>query len=76
MLEDIKARAKENGLTGFETPRGLHLDHTAWTPDDVLTPTFKLKRKDAQKRYQPQIDALYASLETVAGRNVKQGEVH
>ena len=74
VLADFKARAKSQGLTGFETPRGVHLDAVAWTPDDVLTPTFKLKRKDAQRRYQAQIDAMYASLETVAGRHVKQGE--
>jgi hypothetical protein len=26
-----------------------------WTPDDLLTPSFKLKRADAKKKYQKQV---------------------
>jgi long-subunit acyl-CoA synthetase (AMP-forming) len=53
------------------------IEPTAWTPDDVLTPTFKLKRKDAKTRYQKEIDELYSKLEAIAGRrDLKQGAAH
>ena len=74
ILKDVATQGKAHGLQGFEIPKGLHLEPTPWSPEDVLTPTFKLKRKDAQKRYQKEIDAIYATLETVAGKHVKQGE--
>ena len=50
---------------GFECVRALHLESPdrLFTPDnDLLTPTFKLKRAPLQKRYQGEIDAMYAAL--------------
>lgn len=45
---------------GFEMVRKLILDtHEFCIEDDTLTPTFKLKRPQLQKRYQQQIDAYY-----------------
>lgn len=77
ILKDIVTHGKAHGLQGFEIPKGIHIEPTAWTPEDLLTPTFKLKRKEAKARYGKEIDALYAKLEAVAGRtNVKQGANH
>ena len=77
VLKDIAASGKTRGLQGFEIPKGIHIEPTAWTPDDVLTPTFKLKRKDAKARYQKEIDELYSKLEAIAGRrDLKQGAAH
>jgi long-chain acyl-CoA synthetase len=61
--EDIRRVAKENGLHGFEIPKAIHLDHQPFSVDnDILTPTFKLKRQQAKERYEKQLEALYASL--------------
>ena len=39
-----------------------------------MTPTFKLKRADAKRHYQEQIDAMYSVLDPVAGKaGLKQG---
>jgi long-chain acyl-CoA synthetase len=35
--------------------------------DGTLTPTFKIKRKDAYKKYKAEIDALYALGDPVSG---------
>ena len=39
----------------------IHLAAEPWTADNgLLTPTFKLKRNDAKKRFQAEIDKMYA----------------
>lgn len=67
ILTELQTQGKARGLQGFEIPKGIHLDPVAWTPDDLLTPSFKLKRADAKKKYASEIEALYGKLETVAG---------
>lgn len=55
--------AKEAGLKGFERAAAVHLESEPWTVDnEILTPTFKLKRAEAEKKYKDQIKALYATL--------------
>jgi len=62
VLADIKRLAALDKLNGFEIVKGVHLEAVPWTPDDVLTPTFKLKRAPCQEKYQKEIDALYAEI--------------
>lgn len=63
-----------SGLQGFEVPKAVHITAVPWTPENVLTPTFKLKRADAKKLFQSQIDAMYAVLDPVAGKSgLRQG---
>jgi len=58
----IANASKAAKLAGFEIVRRLHLDSKTWTPENgLLTPTFKLKRNDAKKRFQADIDAMYAA---------------
>ncbi|KDO34848.1 hypothetical protein SPRG_00909 [Saprolegnia parasitica CBS 223.65] len=72
--KDMAATGKKAGLNGFETVRAIHLHPDRFTVEnDLLTPTFKLKRNDVKKAFMTQIDALYEkSGDVVAGKNVKQ----
>ncbi|ORY32192.1 hypothetical protein BCR39DRAFT_524520 [Naematelia encephala] len=50
--------AKKHGLNGFEMIKGVHLTLSPF-PDDILTPTFKVKRNVAAKKFKEEIDASY-----------------
>ncbi|OWZ23793.1 Long-chain-fatty-acid-CoA ligase [Phytophthora megakarya] len=56
-IEETSKRAK---LAGFERVREIYLHHDLFTVDnELLTPTFKLRRADAQKRFKSEIDHMY-----------------
>eukprot|EP00164_Ancoracysta_twista_P000625 GFYU01000829.1.p1 GENE.GFYU01000829.1~~GFYU01000829.1.p1 ORF type:complete len:682 (-),score=271.98 GFYU01000829.1:229-2274(-) len=60
ILNDMKAVAKGGGLKGFENARDIHVDSELFTAENnLLTPTFKLKRNDAKKKYISAIDKMY-----------------
>ena len=40
----------EAKLAGYELVKAVHIEPQQWTPEDVLTPTFKLKRKPCQEK--------------------------
>jgi long-chain acyl-CoA synthetase len=53
MLAQLQATGKENATKGFEAIRAVSLDHEQFSVEnDCLTPTFKFKRPQLQKRYQ------------------------
>ena len=61
VMAQLTAASKGAKLAGFEMVKKLHLDAEVWTVDNgMLTPTFKSKRNDLKKRYQKEIDAMYA----------------
>jgi long-chain acyl-CoA synthetase len=66
-------------LQGFEMVKAVHLCAEPFTlENDLLTPTFKLKRNVAKARFQTIIDDLYekSGMGVVAGqKGLKQGEV-
>lgn len=63
LLKALNAYGKQNDLKGFEQIRAVYLTSDEFTIDnDLLTPTFKLKRETAKKVYQSQIEAMYATL--------------
>jgi long-chain acyl-CoA synthetase len=70
IAEDLKRVGKAGKLRGFECVKAIELESELWTVEnDLLTPTFKLKRKQAKDKYQDQIDAMYASgIGVVAGQ--------
>ncbi|KAG7397040.1 hypothetical protein PHYBOEH_001318 [Phytophthora boehmeriae] len=58
--KEIDEASKRAKLAGFERVREIYLHHELFTVDnELLTPTFKLRRGDAQKRFQSQIDHMY-----------------
>lgn len=63
VLDDVARLSRENGLHGFETVRAVHLTHRAFTVEqDMLTPTFKLKRSKVRDAYQREIRELYGAM--------------
>lgn len=62
-LKTLVDYGKKDGLKGFENIKALYLDNEAFTVENnLLTPTFKLKRHEAKKKYQEQITAMYAGM--------------
>ncbi|KAJ3357622.1 Long chain acyl-CoA synthetase 7 peroxisomal [Allomyces javanicus] len=63
LLAVLTVHVRQAGLKGFEVVKAIYLEprHFA-VENNLLTPTLKLRRIDARKRYRPEIDAMYASL--------------
>ncbi|QPG97472.1 hypothetical protein C2857_006376 [Epichloe festucae Fl1] len=60
VLDNIGRKAKFNS---FEKVRGAYLDVEPFSIDnELLTPTLKLKRPQAAKKYRAEIDAMYAEI--------------
>mmetsp|Transcript_33009 Transcript_33009/g.43448 ORF Transcript_33009/g.43448 Transcript_33009/m.43448 type:complete len:776 (-) Transcript_33009:356-2683(-) len=73
ITESIAETAKQEKLKGFEKVKKFHLNAEAFSADNgLLTPTFKLKRPEAKKFFQKEIDTMYGSLGSVAGQKVTQ----
>ncbi|KAJ3150788.1 Long chain acyl-CoA synthetase 7 peroxisomal [Geranomyces michiganensis] len=61
--KDLDRLGREDKLRGFEFVRAVHLETDVWSVDNnMMTPTFKLKRNEAADKYREQIDAMYAEL--------------
>jgi len=78
IIDDMNKVGKADKLKGFELAKDIYLEATLFSAEnDLLTPTFKLKRNVAKDRFQTQIDRMYASgIGVVAGMvGLKQGGV-
>ncbi|XP_019624807.1 PREDICTED: long-chain-fatty-acid--CoA ligase 6-like [Branchiostoma belcheri] len=61
IMADLNRMAKEGGLKSFEQVKQIHLHHKLFTTeDDLLTPTFKLKRPQARKYFAKELEEIYA----------------
>ncbi|RIB01319.1 hypothetical protein C2G38_2296505 [Gigaspora rosea] len=57
--------ANQSKLKGFEMVKDIHLSNVPFSVENnILTPTLKLKRHEAQKHFRKIIDKLYAEHET------------
>lgn len=57
---EITQKCKAAGLHGFEIPSEFHVTDVAFTPEnDILTPTFKLKRNEAKLYFLKEIKEMY-----------------
>jgi long-chain acyl-CoA synthetase len=60
LMTEIKTKGKEGGLFGFEIPTKVSITHVPFSMEnDLLTPTFKLKRAEAKKYYIKEIKSMY-----------------
>lgn len=62
MLGELARVGKADKLKGFEIVKAVLLEPSMWMPGVELTPTFKLKRADLQKKYQARIDDAYRAI--------------
>ncbi len=60
IMKNLDSLGKENGFKGFELIKKIHLTNDPFTiENDLLTPTMKLKRHEAKKKYIEVITKLY-----------------
>jgi len=63
IMDSMAHLAKENNLSGLEKPKKIFVTGDAFTiENDMLTPTFKLKRNVAQKVYDAEIKQMYREI--------------
>lgn len=65
ILNQLTEVAKKHKLFGYQFVKAVHCDPVEWTiENELLTPTFKLKRKKLSDKFNKEIQQLYRSLET------------
>jgi len=63
VLESLETSAKESKLHGFEYLKAVHLTSIPFSVDnDLMTPTFKLRRPQLLKYFQKEIDIMYQQI--------------
>ena len=62
-MDEMNRIAVENKLSSLEKPKDIHLTLEAFSiENNILTPTFKLKRNIGREVYKAQIDTMYEAL--------------
>ncbi|KAF5373058.1 hypothetical protein D9758_001668 [Tetrapyrgos nigripes] len=68
VLGVLNGEAKRAGLKGFESIKRIHITLEPFTiENNTLTPTLKIRRKDAYNMYKTELDGLYALGEPSSG---------
>lgn len=63
IFEDLKVVGKRDGLNSLEIPKAIKLCHEPFSVEnDILTPTFKLKRPQAKNQFMEDILDMYSQL--------------
>jgi long-chain acyl-CoA synthetase len=61
--KQLEAEGRSAGLKGFEIVKKVHLHPELFSTDnDLLTPSFKLKRPELKKRFLAEIQQMYSQL--------------
>jgi long-chain acyl-CoA synthetase len=72
ILNILTEESAKNGLKGYEYVKRIHVSNELFSIENgTLTPTFKIKRKDAAAKYQKELDALYALGEPQTANSAK-----
>lgn len=67
VLKEIATFGKQNDLKGFENVKNIYLESREFSVDNnLLTPTFKLKRDIAKKYYSKEIVEMYTEINKAA----------
>jgi len=62
IMNEITEISNQNQLYGFEIPKAIYLEPLPFSVENnLLTPTFKLKRQQLKDYYAIQIDSMYAN---------------
>jgi long-chain acyl-CoA synthetase len=63
ILQALAEQGKLSKLRGFEFIKNVHLDHEEFSAaNDLMTPTFKLRRPQLKDYYQSMINEMYMAL--------------
>lgn len=63
-MDEIARISAENKLSGLEKPKDIYLTSDAFSVENnLLTPTFKLKRNIGREYFKEQINAMYEVLQ-------------
>ena len=63
IFEEINKLGAERKLNSLEKPKDFFMTSEEFSPaNDIVTPTFKLKRNVCKKVYQREIDEMYAKM--------------
>ncbi|KAF9359606.1 hypothetical protein BGX26_011941 [Mortierella sp. AD094] len=63
LLKELAIFGRESDLKGFEILKNIHVTSEQFSiENDLLTPTFKLKRHTAKEKYTVEIDQMYAEI--------------
>ena len=59
ILDDMEKKRKKGKLLKIEAVKKIYIESKPWTPEDLLTPTMKLMRFQARKKYQEIFEEMY-----------------
>ncbi|KAA1474866.1 acetyl-CoA synthetase-like protein [Dentipellis sp. KUC8613] len=69
VLAELTREGKKNHLKGFEMVKRIHLTMDPFSVEDnTMTPTLKIRRKDAYQKHKAALDALYQLGELPSGK--------